>query len=160
MKKLKVMIADEEPLSRNLLKSSLLYWGCDLVTVADAEEARTALQAGNIDICIFDWEATRFDTLKMCSWIRQADLRTTPHVIVLTEQTSAETIRAAYMAGANDYVSKPFRVEDMRSRISAIANKVSRVNSLHWQLGRLDPLECYRMDLASHARTPSTSIQQ
>ncbi len=155
------MIADEEPLSRNLLKSSLLYWGCDVVSVDDAEQARTALRAGNIDVCILNWETSVLNTLEICFWIRQADLRTELHLIVLTEKASAENIRAAYLAGANDYVTKPFRIEDMRTRISAIANKVSRVNSLHWQLGRLDPLECYRMDLASHAKAqPRISIPQ
>lgn len=157
MKKLRVMIADEELLSRNLLKSSLSYWGCDVVSVNDAKEARTALRAGNIDVCILNDSATGVNALELCRWIRQADLRTEPHVIVLTEDGSAESIRSAYLAGANDYLTKPFRVEDMRNRISAIASKVSRVNSLHWQLGRLDPLECYRMDLASHSHAKAYS---
>jgi len=152
MKKLRVMIADEEPLSRNLLKSSLSYWGCDVVTVHSADEAHTALQAANIDVCILNWETSGLNALEMCCWIRQADLKVEPHIIVLTEKSSRENIRAAYLAGANDYLTKPLRVEDMRNRISAIADKVSQVNSLHWALGRLDPLECYRMDLASHAK--------
>jgi phosphoserine phosphatase RsbU/P len=152
MKKLRVMIADEEPLSRNLLKSSLSYWGCDVVTVHSADEAYAALQAANIDVCILNWEISGLNALEMCCWIRQADLKVEPHIIVLTEKSSRENIRAAYLAGANDYLTKPLRVEDMRNRISAIADKVSQVNSLHWALGRLDPLECYRMDLASHAK--------
>lgn len=152
MKKLRVMIADEEPLSRNLLKSSLSYWGCDVVTVHGADEAYAALQAANIDVCILNWEISGLHALEMCCWIRQADLKVEPHIIVLTEKSSRENIRAAYLAGANDYLTKPLRVEDMRNRISAIADKVSQVNSLHWALGRLDPLECYRMDLASHAK--------
>jgi len=152
MKKLRVIIADEEPLSRNLLKSSLSYWGCDVVTVHSANEAYTALRAGNIDVCILNWEISGLNALQMCQWIRQADLKQDPHIIVLTETNSRENVRAAYLAGANDYLTKPLRVEDMRSRISTIANKLSEVNSLHWALGRLDPLECYRMDLASHAK--------
>jgi DNA-binding response OmpR family regulator len=146
------MIADEEHLSRNLLKSSLSYWGCDVVTVHSADEAYTALHAGNVDVCILNWEISGLKALEMCQWIRQADLKLEPHIIVLTDKTSRENIRAAYLAGANDYLTKPLRVEDMRTRISAIASKVSQVNSLHWALGRLDPLECYRMDLASHAK--------
>jgi DNA-binding response OmpR family regulator len=152
MKKLRVLIADEEPLSRNLLKSSLSYWGCDVVTVHSANEAYTALQAGNVDVCILNWETSGLNALEMCHWIRQADLKQEPHIIVLTEKCSRENIRTAYLAGVNDYLTKPLRVEDMRNRISTIAHKLSQVNSLHWELGRLDPLECYRMDLASHAK--------
>lgn len=152
MKKLRIMIADEELLSGNLLNSSLSYWGCDVVTVHSPEQAAIALRAGNIDVCILDWELSGFNAAELCRWIRQAELRTEPHVIVLTEKGSRESVRAAYLAGANDYLLKPLRVEDLRSRVSAIANKASRVNSIHWQLGRLDPLECYRMDLAFHAK--------
>src|SRR6185503_5230530 len=133
-------------------KSSLSYWGCDVVTVHSADEAYTALQAGNIDVCILNWEISGLNALEMCCWALRADLKVEPHSIVLTEKISQKTIRAAYLAGTNDYLTKTLRVEDMRSRISAIADKVSQVNSLHWALGRLDPLECYRMDLASHAK--------
>lgn len=156
MKKLRVMIADEESLSQTLLKASLSYWGCDVVVVQNAAEAATTLRAGNIDVCILNWELSRFNTPEICRWIRQADLRIEPHVIVLTEKGSREAVRAAYLAGADDYLTKPLRVEDVRNRISAIANKVSHVKSIHWKLGRLDPLECYRMDLAFHTRAQTT----
>jgi len=152
MKKLRILIADEESPSRTLLQTSLSYWGCEVLTVQNAEQAAAALWAGNIDVCILNWEFPAFDTPEMCRWISQAELRTKPHVIVLTETGSQETIRAAYVAGANDYLTRPLRIENLRSRISAIASRISRVNSLHWELGRFDPLECYRMDLALHAR--------
>lgn len=152
MKKLRVLIAEEESLSRSLLKSSLSYWGCEVISVRSGEEAQTALLAGNVDVCILNWEISALNALEMCRWIRQASLRTEPHIIVLTEKNCAEKIRAAYLAGANDYLTKPFRVEDVRGRIAAIARKVSQVDSLHWEVGRLDPLECYRMDLARHAK--------
>lgn len=152
MKKLRIMIADEDPLSRSLLKSSLSYWGCDVVTAHNAGEAECVLQAGKVDVCILNWELSGFNAAAMCSWIRQADLKTKPYVIVLTEKGTRETVRAAYLAGANDFLTRPFRLEDMRSRISAIARKISRVNRLDRELGRMDPLECYRMGLAFYSK--------
>lgn len=155
MKKLRVIIADEEPISSSLLRSSLSYWGCDVVRVHSEGEARTALQADNVDICILNWDLIGFNCLNFCHWIRQAELKREPHIIVLMEKASRESVRAAYFAGVNDYLTKPFRVEDLRSRISAVAARVSQMNSVHWQVGRLDPLECYRMDLASHIKAHS-----
>jgi DNA-binding response OmpR family regulator len=152
MKKLKVMIADEDPLSRNLLESSLSYWGCDVVTVHNAAEAYGVLRAGNVQVCILNWALSAFSTSKFCAWIRETELKTQPCVIVLTEKTTRETIRAAYLAGANDFLAIPFQVEELRTRISAIARKASHLNSCHPELGRMDPLEYYRMDLASHSR--------
>lgn len=152
MKKLKVMIADEDPLSRNLLESSLSYWGCDVVTVHSAAQAYGVLRAGNVQVCIFKWELSAFSARKMCAWIRETELRTQPCVIVLTKNAARETIRAAYLAGANDFLAMPFQVEELRTRISAIARKASHLNSFHPELGHMDPLDYYRMDLASHSR--------
>lgn len=155
MKKLRVIVADEEPISSSLLRSSLSYWGCDVVRVHSEDEARTALQAGNVDICILNWDLSGFNCLNFCQWIRQAELKREPHIIVLMETASRENIRAAYRAGVNDYLTNPFRVEELRSRISAVAARVSQMDSVHWQAGRLDPLECYRLNLAFHTNTYS-----
>ena len=155
MKKLRVILADKEPLSRSLLSSSLSYWGCEVVTVHNRSEACTSLQAGNVDVCILNWELSGLNCLEMCRWIRQADLKTQPHIIVLMEKSSREDIRAAYLAGANDYLTKPIRVEEVRNRISAIATKVFQFDSVQSQLRSLDPLECYRRDLAYQAKSLS-----
>ncbi|MGE5323844.1 MAG: response regulator [Actinomycetota bacterium] len=155
MKKLRVIIADKEPLSRSLLSSSLSYWGCEVMTVHNGSEACTALQAGNVDVCILNWEFGGSDCLEMCQWIRQSDLKVQPHIIVLMENSSRDSIRAAYLAGANDYLTKPFRVEEVRSRISAIASKLFQFDSVQSQLQCLDPLECYRLDLAYQAKAHS-----
>src|SRR6185437_2698459 len=80
-KRLRVLIAEEESLSRSLLKSSLSYWCCEVRSVRSGEEAKTALLAGNVDVCILNWEISDLNALDMCRWIRQANLRTEPHII-------------------------------------------------------------------------------
>lgn len=152
MKKLRVMIADDDPLSRNLLESSLSYWGCDVLTVHSAAQAYGILRTGNVQVCILNWKLSAFSTPKLCAWIRETELKTQPCVIVLTEKAARETIRAAYLAGANDFLAMPFHVEELRTRISAAARKASHLNSFDPELGRMDPLDYYRMDLASHSR--------
>lgn len=152
MKKLRVIIADKEPLSRSLLSSSLSYWGCEVVMVHNSSEACAALHAGNVDVCILNWELNGLNCLEMCRWIRQSELKLQPHIIVLMEKSSRENIRAAYLAGANDYLTKPLRVEEVRSRISAIASKIFQFDSVHSRVRLLDPLECYRLDLAYQAK--------
>ena len=155
MSKLRVLIAEDESLSRNPLKSSLVYWGCDVVTVADGAQACLALQAGNFDLCILDWETPKLSGLELCQWIRFADLKCQPHVILLTRKNDPERIRSAYRAGANDFLTTPYRLEDLRTRIAVLAQKVSRVQTMHRELSRMDPLECYRLDLAFHAKAQS-----
>jgi len=155
MAKIKVLIAEDDSLSRNLLKASLKYWGCDVVTVTDGGQACQALQAGPYDLCILDWDMPRMTGLEICQWIRFADLKAQPHIILLTAKSDPERIRAAYRAGANDFLTKPYRLEELRTRVTVLAQKASRVQSLHRELSRMDPLECYRLDLALHAKAQS-----
>lgn len=155
MSKLRVLIAEDESLSRNLLSASLAYWGCDVTAVADGEQACLALQAGAFDLCILDWDMPKMTGLEICQWIRFADLQTQPYIILLTGKNEPERIRSAYRAGANDFLTKPFRLEDLRTRVTALAQKASRVRSMHRELSRMDPLECYRLDLAFLTKTQS-----
>jgi DNA-binding response OmpR family regulator len=155
MAKLRVLIAEDDSLSRNLLKASLNYWGCDVVAVSDGGEACQALQAGPYDLCILDWDMPRMTGLELCQWIRFADLNKQPHILLLTAKNDPERIRSAYRAGANDFLTKPYRIEDLRTRITVLAQKASHVQSMHRELCRMDPLECYRQDLAYHAKSQS-----
>jgi DNA-binding response OmpR family regulator len=152
MIKLKILIADEGPVSRSILKSSLLDWGCEVVAVEDGKKACTALLAGDIDLCILSWKTPRLNGLEICHWIRQAGLYKTPYTILMTEDPQPEEISAAYLAGADDFLTKPLRLDGVRERVRLVAAKTAQVRSLHAQLGRMDPLECYRMDLAFHAK--------
>ena len=151
-KKLRVLIAEQESVSGSLLKSSLAYWGCDVVSASDGQQACLALQTGPFDLCILDWEMPKMSGPEVCQWIRFADLNTQPYVILLTAKGEPERIRSAYRAGANDFLTKPFRMEDLRTRIAILAQKISRVQSMHRELSQMDPLECYRLDLALHTK--------
>jgi DNA-binding response OmpR family regulator len=153
MTKLKILIADEEHVSRSLLKSSLLYWGCEVVAVEDGKQACTALQAADIDLCILSSKISKLSGLEVCHWIRQAELNKAPYTILITDDPRPEEIRAAYLAGASDFLTKPLRLEEVRERVRLISSRIAQVHFLHAQLGRMDPLECYRMDLAFHAKT-------
>lgn len=152
MMKLKILIADEDSVSRNLLKSSLLHWGCEVIAVEDGEQACRELQANNVDLCILSWKNSKLNGLEICRWIRQAELKKTPYAILLTENPNQEEIRAAYLAGANDFLTKPLRLGDIRRRISAVAAKIAQVRSMYSQSRLMDPLECYRLDLALYEK--------
>jgi two-component system chemotaxis response regulator CheY len=155
MAKLRVLIAEEESVSSTLLKSSLHYWGCEVGAVADGAQACQALQSGNFDLCILDWDTPKVSGLELCQWIRFADLKSQPHVILLTSKHDSERILSAYRAGANDFLTKPYRLEDLRTRVSILAQKISRVENMHREVSRMDPLECYRLDLAFHTKALS-----
>lgn len=152
---LKILIADEEPISRNVLKTAFLYWGCEVFAVEDGKQACAVLQAEKIDLCILGWNTSKLAGLEVCRWIRQAELKRTPYTILFADDLQPEQIREAYLAGANDFLTKPLRMEEMRARISKVSARIAQVRSMHTQLRCMDPLECYRLDLALYQKAYS-----
>jgi DNA-binding response OmpR family regulator len=124
MSGLRVLIAEDESVSRRLLQASLTKWGCDVVSTVDGEDACAALLAGGIDVCILDWEMPRMTGVEVCQWLRTADLKPAPHVILLTSKKEPDDIQAGYEAGADDYFIKPFHGDELRSRISQVTQRL------------------------------------
>ena len=120
MSRLKVLIAEDESINRKLLHASLTKWGCDVVSTANGQDACEALQQGGIDLCILDWEMPKMTGPEVCQWLRSSDLGQS-YVILLTTKDQPEDIEAGYEAGADDYMVKPFKGDELHSRVSYLA---------------------------------------
>ena len=148
MRKLKVLVAGAESVCdlRNAARES---WGCEVILAADGKQACAALLATHVDLCILDWDLPRMTGLAACYWIRSVELKTQPHIVLLTEKNRPEQVQAAYLAGANDFVAKPFNLEDLHFLVSTFAQKISHQDVLSHELISMDPLELYRRDLTA-----------
>ncbi len=124
MPRLKILIAEDEPVSLRLMEASLTIWGYDAVSAKDGEEAQTLLQAGGIHICIIDWEMPRMNGIELCKWIRASCFSPDPYVVMLTSLKEPEHIQAGYAAGADTFISKPFDRNALRSRIAGAATRL------------------------------------
>lgn len=151
MSNLRVLVAGDSDLLNTVLKTSLLCWGYEVITAEDGEQACLALCIGNIDLCILSTDLAKVSGLKVCKFIRQSDFVTQPYVILLTPTVSAESMRSAYLAGANDFLTTPLSLRDVKSRISGIAGRLSEAHSQAQAARTLDPIERYRRDLSLHA---------
>lgn len=119
--RLKVLIAEDEDVTRFLLEASLTNWGHDTLLARDGEQAKAILQCGGINICILDWDMPRIDGVVLCQWIRTMPLMPKPHVIMLTSRKEPAHIQLALQAGANEYLVKPFKGPELRKLLSAIS---------------------------------------
>jgi DNA-binding response OmpR family regulator len=151
MSKLRVLVAGDSDLLNSVLKTSMVRWGYEVIAVENGEQACLALCVGNIDLCILGADLPKVSGLDVCKFIRQTDIKTQPFVILITQNVSAESMRAAYMAGANDFLTTPLSLRDVKSRISGIAGRLDQLQSQAMAFHRLDPIERYRRDLALHA---------
>jgi two-component system phosphate regulon response regulator PhoB len=149
MKKLQVLIGGTEPVFCDVAKAAQQFWGCEVMTVPDGKQACALLRTRHVDICILDWDLPRMTGLAACHWIRSVELKTSPYIVLLTEKARPEQVRAAYLAGANDYVAKPFSMEDLHFLVSTFAQRVSRRDVPAHEPRHIDLLELYRQDLAT-----------
>jgi hypothetical protein len=69
-------------------------------------------------------------------------------VVLLTEDNHPP-IQAAYLAGANGFISKPFNLEDFHFQVSTFSQKIVQKDVVSHQLTHIDPLELYRRDIAA-----------
>ncbi len=152
MKKLRVLLGGNESLFCDLRKAALEYWGCDVVAVTDGEQACSAVLSGQVQLCILDWDLPGITGLQTCRWIRSVNLKAQPYVVVLTHRGQPEQVQAAYYAGANDFIAKPFNLEDLHFLVSGFAQRLSKTYALPEGSKPLDPLEQYRRDLVPSAR--------
>lgn len=125
-KALKVLIVDDFPTMRRIVKNLLKDLGIENVDEAeDGAVALAKLQGGNFDLVISDWNMPNKDGLTLLQDIRaDAALAKLP-VLMVTAEAKKENIVAAAQAGANGYVVKPFTAAVLEEKLSKIFSKLA-----------------------------------
>ena len=155
MRKLKVLVADDDFLTVRLLERLLTSWGYEAVTAHDGETARLLLVQGGIRICILDWAMPQLNGRDLCAWIHASDLTPSPYVILLTAKGNPQQICHGFTAGADDYITKPFEGDDLRYRLAALALRVMRAKAVGDDARRINPIDMYRFDVNHFSKKPS-----
>jgi DNA-binding response OmpR family regulator len=115
---MRVIVADDDPTGATILARSLARWGLEVVIVHDGDEAwRIIDKDGGIAMAILDWMMPCADGLELCRRIRQDERHAHMHVILLTARGSRADVVAGLDAGADDYLVKPFDLEELRARV-------------------------------------------
>ncbi len=156
----RVLISEDEPVTRRLLSASVGEWGYQVIATVDGKQAQEELMARSVDVCILDWEMPRMTGIELCEWLRGANLHSEPYVILLTARTKAEEIRVGYRAGANDYIGKPFVLEDLRRRLGVATQRIECIEQVRSLAGACDPVDLYRHDLSLYKKSRIKSIDQ
>lgn len=155
MLKVKILVAEDDPLTLALLEKLLTGWGYEVFSAHDGESARRLLQDDEFHICILDWEMPELSGRDLCAWIHATDSCPTPYVILLTGKGNPQHICDGFAAGADDYITKPFERDDLRFRLAALALRVMRSDALGEEAVRMDPIDMYRLDLSKYRKTLS-----
>jgi DNA-binding response OmpR family regulator len=114
--KARILVAEDDPVSRHLISSRLSKWGYNAVITHDGAEAMSVLREPNPPIlAILDWTMPHMDGLEICRRLREAEKMV--YIIMLTARGNKENIIEGLRAGADDYLVKPFHAEELQARI-------------------------------------------
>jgi DNA-binding response OmpR family regulator len=116
---MKILIAEDEKISRRILEMTLTNASYDAVAVEDGVKALESIQKEVPDMLITDWMMPELDGLELCRRIRGLDLSSYVYIILLTALTQKEKIIEGLDAGADDYITKPFERTELLARVRA-----------------------------------------
>jgi diguanylate cyclase (GGDEF)-like protein len=146
---LRILVADDDPISRLIAQTALRNLGHQCHTVTDGAQAWDAFQSGHPDVVISDWMMPGLNGLELCRNIRDIAPEGYTYFIMVTSQRSLDQVIDGMTAGADDYLVKPLNTDDLQGRLIAAA----RVTSLHRQLtDQRSELEGLNEELTAIAR--------
>ncbi|MCD6354564.1 MAG: response regulator transcription factor [Prolixibacteraceae bacterium] len=127
--KIKLLLAEDDENLGLLLKEYLVAKGFDADLYPDGEAAYKGFMKEHYDICILDIMMPKKDGFTLAKDIRivNADIP----VIFLTAKNLKEDVIEGFKLGADDYITKPFSMEELIFRIEAILRRTSQENSLN-----------------------------
>src|SRR5262245_49617334 len=126
---MRILIADDDPVSRRLLQVALQKWGYEVLVTTTGTEAWNALQGSVVaNVLILDWQMPGMDGVEICRRIRQSQQLQSAYVILLTSRGGKEDVVEGLQAGADDYVTKPFDHEELRARVQ-VGSRVVQLQS-------------------------------
>ena len=117
---MKVLIADDDPVSRRLLQVTLSNSGYETVQAVDGADALRALeQKDSPRLVVLDWIMPSLDGVEVCRAIRKRALEPYLYIILLTVKGDQKEIVEGLEAGADDYITKPFDLLELKARLRA-----------------------------------------
>ena len=120
----RLLVVDDEPNIRELLSASLRYAGFEVATAADGQQALALAASFRPDLLVLDVMMPGLDGFAVVRRLRESG-RHTP-VLFLTARDGVADRIAGLTAGGDDYVTKPFSLEEVAARLRGLLRRTSR----------------------------------
>jgi DNA-binding response OmpR family regulator len=121
--RLRVLVADDDPLIQRLVRTHLDRAGFRVLSAADGEEALDVAATEQPDLIVLDLMLPKLDGFQVCTRIREFSL--VPVVMLTARGEQADKLRG-FEAGADDYLTKPFAPAELLARVRAVLRRVQQ----------------------------------
>ncbi len=119
----RVLVVDDEAYITDLIATGLRFVGFEVDTAADGREALAKVAATRPDLVVLDITMPHMDGLEVVERLRR-DGVTTPVVFLTARDAPVDRVKGLHL-GADDYITKPFSLDELLARIEAILRRVS-----------------------------------
>lgn len=116
---IRLLVIDDSTFARNRIGECLEPLGLETIYAENGQEAIEQLLLQSPDMVLTDWEMPGMDGIELCRTIRSMKIGREIYIVMLTAQDDEDTLVAAFDAGVDDYIAKPFLERTLRSRIRA-----------------------------------------
>lgn len=114
----RILIAEDDPISRRMLQFFLVKWGYEVVAAKDGDEALRILESHDAPpLAVLDWMMPGMEGPRVCERVREHRDRPYVYILLLTARDQKEDILRGLESGADDYLTKPFNAQELRARL-------------------------------------------
>ena len=159
--KLRILLCEDDENLGMLLREYLQAKGYAVELYPDGEAGYKAFLKNKYDLCVFDVMMPKKDGFTLAQEVRAANAEVP--IIFLTAKTLKEDILEGFKIGADDYITKPFSMEELTFRIEAIWRRVrgkknKQSNQVHLRHAEANPLHTGEIHQADHQRERTVGI--
>lgn len=136
---MKILIAEDDNVSRKLLSTTLKKWDHEVIEAIDGEDAIDKFAEHNdIQLAILDWMMPNLAGVEVCKALKESETNNKSlYVIMLTAKTQKEDLAHAFDMGTDDYVAKPFDTIELQARVNAGIRTIKLQNALNIKIAEL-----------------------
>lgn len=123
-----ILLIEDDITLNSTITDYLKFKGNDMVSLEDGDKAIDTIDKTNFDLYIIDLNIPNINGLDIVKYIRQKDTLTP--IIMITASMELENFKIAYQNGCDEYIKKPFYLEELEIRIDKLLSKKSEKNSI------------------------------